>query len=338
MKRLVLLLHTVLATSWLHGAVITLNNNNPSPGQYTTYAAAEAASVSGDTILVHGSALSYGAVVVSKSLAIIGPGHRPMTNGHLSALFSSIGLSANGIQLTGLRVVGGISGTGVSGILITHTRSGSVSLLGGSSASEISLCVLDSFVDFGDTGTGITIRNSHFTGGSFPLRNLGGSGSKTLLNNVFEGDGSSFLLGPGVLMSGAVLSNNIFFGLSPNSGVQSGCVYNNNLTFSTANNALPPAGQTGSGNIVNANPLFVGAASPSGFDYSRNYRLQAGSPCLGSGTNGSNIGLYDGSVVFSMSGEPMRPQTISVTTPTAVPFGGAIPTDVIIRKSTPDTQ
>jgi hypothetical protein len=338
MKKIMLSLCVISITSALHGAVLTLNNHNPSPGQFTTFAAAEVAAAAGDTVLVHGTNLSYGTITVSKSLTIIGPGHRPITPGNLSAKFANITISINGVHISGVEVSGEISGSGVSDVSLTYVRCGSVLLLESCTNALVALCVIDEYIDLGNTGSGIAIKNSHITGGSFPLRNFGGSGNKALSNNILEGDGTHFMLAPGGLLNNTLLSNNIFYGLSPNSGTQSGCVYNNNLSFATPNNTLPPSGQSGTGNKVNINPQFVGAGTPSGFSYSRNYRLQTGSPGLGAGTLGTHIGVYEPSVDFSMTGEPGRPQTVSISATPSVPFGGTIQTNFTVRKSTPNAQ
>ncbi|MEY4204944.1 MAG: hypothetical protein RL013_2648, partial [Bacteroidota bacterium] len=52
MKQLFLLFLAFTLSASVEARVLTLNNNNPSPGQYTTWSSAYSAALSGDTILV----------------------------------------------------------------------------------------------------------------------------------------------------------------------------------------------------------------------------------------------------------------------------------------------
>ncbi len=62
-------------TTMVSAATFTVNNNNPSPGQYTTILAAMNAAANGDVILVSGSPTVYSiGANITKSLTIIGTG------------------------------------------------------------------------------------------------------------------------------------------------------------------------------------------------------------------------------------------------------------------------
>jgi hypothetical protein len=76
MKQLRLLSAVAMLTlsSNLFAAVFTVNNANPSPGQYTTVAAAVAAASTGDTLMISGTDISYGNMTINKALTLIGPG------------------------------------------------------------------------------------------------------------------------------------------------------------------------------------------------------------------------------------------------------------------------
>src|SRR5215467_7839957 len=80
MKQFFLLL-TLSTSMSLFATVRTVSNNPSTLAQYNTIQAAINASVSGDTIYVHGSPINYaGFTVTDKRLTIIGPGWAPQAN------------------------------------------------------------------------------------------------------------------------------------------------------------------------------------------------------------------------------------------------------------------
>jgi hypothetical protein len=164
-------------------------------------------------------------------------------------------------------------------------------------------------------------------------------------NNIFAYSGGGYLVNGNI--NNTIFQNNIFYGVTANfvggSGVQTDCLYVNNLSFGhTNNNTLPPTGQGGSNNLVNVDPKIVNIQLPtqgSSFSYTRNYRLQADSPCKGAGIGGTDIGLYEPDFEFSMTGEPQRPQALSLNpNPAVVPNGGTTTVNFTIRKSTVNAQ
>ena len=315
MKYLSLALFVLLSVAG-HATVFTLNNSNPSPGQYATFAAAQSAANAGDTILVHGSNTVYANFAISKTLTVIGPGHKPQTLLGLAASVNAIDISNNvSIGNTGNNWL-------ISNNVFENAGVQAITLAGGSNATNL-------------TVSNNIINSANVLGG------FGGTGTKLFSNNVFTWSGAGLLMASGESARNVTFENNIFYGITPNAGTQTTCVYNRNLSYLTSNNALPPAGQAGSGNLINVNPLFVNVFTPpasSAFSYTRNYRLQTGSPALGAGTGGTHIGVYEPDFEFSMSGEPLRPQTNSVVTPSSVPLGGTIQTSFTIRKATTNAQ
>ena len=327
--------------------ILTLNNNNPTPGQHTTFAAAHDAAAPGDTILVHGSPVSYGNVTISKKLAVIGPGHKPNTPSGLGATFGTFNISS----LTGVRI---------QGVKFDATLTGS-NLLTNVDSLIVENCFIAGNFNIGNGCDHVVIRNSVFQGGiirgdnsSFddlvvennffvlpnPLFDWGGTGNKIVRNNIFaQLTGTNLVAGS---IRNTLFENNIFYGVNPNSGTQTDCIYANNITFGTSNNQLPPNGQGGSDNQEGVDPLFVNPtplASLTFFDYNRDYRLQPGSPAIGTGTNGTDIGVYEPDFIFSKTGEPARPQATAVMpNPVAVPSGGTTNVNFTIRKSTTETN
>ena len=92
-------------STMVSASTFTVNNNNPSPGQYTTILAAMNAAVNGDVILVSGSPTTYsiGANII-KSLTIIGTGYAPIKDNPLVTriAFSGLGIYASNVTIKGI--------------------------------------------------------------------------------------------------------------------------------------------------------------------------------------------------------------------------------------------
>ena len=133
-------------------------------------------------------------------------------------------------------------------------------------------------------------------------------------------------------LEGAIIENCIFYRSEPTGCT--GCTFNNNLTFFCLYNSLPPAAwsagapNVGSGNIQNADPLWVAypALGDAPWSSTHNYSPQAGSPALGTGTNGTNIGLTGGNApVDNIPTHPKTPEVIEIDIPvSSVPAGGTL--------------
>lgn len=356
MKNVFTLLCLLFLSLTAQATVLTLNNNNPTPGQYTTFAAAHTAAAAGDTILVHGSPLTYGVAVISKKLAIIGPGHKPNTPSGLPATFDQIAISNNlvGVRLSGLRIayITGVSSqslTNVDSLIIDNSFFFGVGGFGLYAGTDCNHLVIRNsifqfaIIQFGGTNIDDVVLENNFLVAPGILAGWGGVGNKVVSNNVFAYAGSGYLLFPGSPEArNTLFQNNIFYGVTANFGTQTDCIYANNISFGSFDNQLPPNGQGGSGNLVNVDPLFVNP-TPIGslisFQYTRDYRLQPGSPAIGAGTFGTDIGMYEPDFTFSKTGEPARPQaTALLPNPVSVPVNGTTNVNFTIRKSTTETN
>ena len=100
-----ILLLALLMCIHAHATIRTLNNNTPSPGQYTAWAAAQAASSAGDTIYVSGNNIaSYGNITVTKNnLTIIGTGYFPSSQNNDIAFFNSITVQVPLTNIDGIK-------------------------------------------------------------------------------------------------------------------------------------------------------------------------------------------------------------------------------------------
>ncbi len=286
-----------LATSQLlHATVRTVSNEPGYPAQYTTVADAIAAAAAGDTLYLTGSGTSYGTIYLAKPLTIIGAGYN---NGSAATTVGSVfcRVGSTGSKLIGLYVAGShiypTSDGPNTNILIERCRFYSTQNPGYSmDGLVIKNCVIDGPVNLGSDWTNVLITNNLLIGSNYYYNNsISGSTSPSVLisNNVFSISAGYALQN----IQYAVVSNNIFYGGGPANNGALNCAFNNNISYQTPDDALPPTGNVGAGNLVGVDPLFVNVPDANG-NLSYDYHLQAGSPGKNAGTDGTDIGLYGG--------------------------------------------
>ena len=110
-KFLSLLCLAFLMQTTTRATIRTVNNNNPSPGQFTSFSLAHNASANGDTIYVSGSSSVYAGTFITKQLTIIGTGHNPNKQNPVTSVFDYIDCSAgsSGSKFIGLTFNGQLS-------------------------------------------------------------------------------------------------------------------------------------------------------------------------------------------------------------------------------------
>ncbi len=348
-KSVFALLVALLSVGSTQATIHTLCNMPYSPGQFTTFLAAHAAAIPGDTIYVHGSSLSYGAVNISKSITLIGAGHNPAKQAPLPSIFNSITIVTNSqnVQLIGLTMQGATLSGSNNTIGIKRCKfmefSNSPPTIGiqfsGSQASvtiegcvfmPASLSALGPNINFlGASASNVFIRNNVFS------REIVTNGLTTFLtffieNNLFLGTVNAFFN-----LNNATINNNIFYRQSPQgaAGGPSNNVMNNNISFSCAINTFSAPGVN---NLVNINPLFTTfPLAGATFDYTHDYRLAAGSPGLLNGTDGTDRGVFGGfGFKFNMTGEPAMAEIFSfqITSATTILPGGTLDISVTSKR------
>ena len=315
--------------------VITVSNQPSSPGQYYSIQAAINAANSGDTLYVQGSPNSYGNIVVNKRLTFIGPGFNPQ--GQFTSM-ATIGM----ITLDSLNSIGCATGSRFISLNIAYINKKQIEFyqINNIIFERCKISTTDSNESF-VSGNGWVFRNCLFywTGGSD--LNLGNYDNIVILNNffnfapqstsqiaitasnkptiiinnnIFTGSGTGYYSGPTFSnISGAQISNNIFYGKSPLG--TSSCVFANNLSYGSSSTTLPPPGNTGQNNIANADPQFVYIPiSAYTFDYTYDFHLQVSSPGHNAGTEGTDIGIFGGAYPMptfgasTITGHPPIPQ------------------------------
>jgi len=140
--------------------------------------------------------------------------------------------------------------------------------------------------------------------------NVNATGSNTtILNNNFVG-ATGVEAAFNTKLLDCIVTNNIFFGSTPSIGNTGSTstnfqrnVFTNNISFATGDDALPPAGggsgNTGSGNIVASSPSFVNVQLLDAWSSAYDFTLQAGSPAINAGSDGTDMGITGGSYPFT---------------------------------------
>jgi hypothetical protein len=156
---------------------------------------------------------------------------------------------------------------------------------------------------------------------------------------------SALALGYYSPISNADIRNNIFYEKSPMNSINNNVTlsaFNNNITYNCTYGTIPSGSNVGSGNIINQDPIFLGAPDCGGSLIpveTYNWRLHPTSPGKNAGTDGTDIGPTGGvSPIYiyatgPLTGEPAIPQVYFENIPvSSVPVGGSFNVDVKARK------
>jgi hypothetical protein len=322
-------------TSMVSAATFTVNNNNPSPGQYTTIDAAMSAAADGDVILINGSPTTYQLgiyVSITKSLTFIGTGYDPQKDNPLTSNFSFYGgvisapnVTFKGIVFTNNLEVRGSNATFSECYFNSIFRISNVTgLTLRNNVFAFSLHYAIYFVEVNSSATpNIVFENNIFTAGAQFYNNHFANGV-VLRNNVFLANSAINLSGGGGSPINWTFQNNIFWNVAIATETPSSA-FINNISYSPEGNTNVPITNGGMnvGNI-NANPQFINY-SGGGFSSAHNYRLQAASPGHLAGTDGIDIGAFGGATPHTDHGMPNIPvMKVMNITGGAVPVGGTI--------------
>lgn len=313
----------------------------------------------GDTILVYGSSNSYGTVDVYKTLTLIGEGYYNdgNTSATIGTLFlqnfnASIGASNStiiGFNISAVYFEAGFTNSVVGQRVLTgisllrckiNTSNFTYATTAARTITDINYinCIITSAITYNQYSTEITeeitFSNCIFDGVTFTsylVRNsTQGLDTWESLHNV-KIYNSLFLNSTSGLLSncvGIVFEDNIFFGHELFVGDYAQITWNHNLFYLIDQSPLGTNDNTGSGNLVDTNPLFTTFPSTGGgFSYAHDYHLQSSSPALTAGLEGDEIGIYGGAYPFEVGANPPVPVVTEVTIQdgtSSVPAGGTI--------------
>lgn len=307
MKRLILLMITIVFTLTAQSKVWRVNNIAGINADFNNFTAAQANASASDTLYIEGSTTSYGNITLTKPLVIIGPGYflteNPQTQANsVCSTFGTITFStgSTGSIITGLKVtdiieikVGDISvirNYVIAGIKINSNESfgnilisnnyieGNVNCTGDSQIYNI--IITNNYIDsansisFGENYSGIISNNVIYTIYDLDIHNF------SIINNILRG-------GPSIPL------DNVFF---------------NNIGSSTQF----PNNNNNQQN-VNMTDVFVGKT---GNSTDGQWQLKPYSPALGAGSDGTDCGIFGGSSPYVLSGLPSIPAIYEITMPT----------------------
>jgi hypothetical protein len=293
----------------MNATVRTVSNNPSSPGQFIDVTAAIAGSSAGDTLYIQGSPTSYGNFTVNKKLVLIGAGYdvvgtdynQPTTVGTVT--YDTVFTDAiSGGKIIGLLFTGSLTYTGTARGKIHNyviERScfsyyyTSVYVLGNN--WTIKNCIIQGTIDIGNFSNCLISNNYLYNCAVYNSN----QSSVIIQNNLFVNNTGTNEFSS---VTSATLNNNIFYS-NPVNGSTS-CIFNNNISYNSVSQTIPPAGNSGTGNLTQVNPKFVSATIPipsvsSIIPYWYNikqydWHLQASSPGHNAGLDGTDIGIYGG--------------------------------------------
>lgn len=282
----------------------------------------------GDTLHIEQSTATYGPLIMTKKLVLIGPGFfldknpKTQVNGSYGAPVGAITMDAAscaGSVLTGLTINGNVNMGTSRLILMRNYIAGSTVFVGaiGTTATD-SLIIAQNYME-PSTRIGIQER----TGGTGIITNL------NITNNYIgaHSNNSSYTsISTGGRVSGGLLKNNVLFSRMQVSnmyvlnnmmfGTYSNTFYNCLLEF----NAVKVATQfqAPSGTNITTNSVNNLAQSNLGFinesgTADNSMQLQTTSPAKGAGKSGEDMGIFGGAMPYVLSGIPAVPNVYELT-------------------------
>lgn len=333
----------LLGSLQVKATVKTLNNNNPSPGQYSSWAQVQSSLAMGDTIYVSGSPFSYGDISILNTnvdCTIIGTGFQPTKQQPLISEFGLIKISGISNAICKVKLFG----------LHIHQLD-----LPGIKEGYIAKCLIEDGAHVNGNGNSFMEYNIIKLGENTYQNDMVGVSSNERIqvrNNVFIADTQT---NNSSILKNAIFYNNIYinghlslYGGSPASGLGANCMLYNNVfihanVFSTnplqdmamynCFDANSSTNVNNGNNLFNTNPLLVNPVLnyanviPLNWDM----HLQAGSPCIGTGAAFADMGVYGGiyGSGFTMTGEPNIPQIKQMNLPATAIKGQTFNVDLI---------
>jgi hypothetical protein len=326
MKKAIVTLTVAVFTMLLSTATIrTVSNNASSPGHSTSLPTAIASSSVGDTLYIQGSPTSYGNVIIDKKLTLIGSGYAPdSTDYNLATTITQITLDTTGLYLLqGLKIIGvSLYNTGGSSINYSTSPTNDRGLIHNISFERCYIYTYSTAYISGNNWSFLNCVFNYPNTGGYPIDignydniiitncffvntyiNNSNKSSVNLYNSIFLNYSGNFFNSN---VSNMGIYNCIFYNSNP--GGCTNCLFMNNIVYDDATRDLQiPAVNSGSGNFVNSNPLFVQTptahpAIGTTINYSDlktyNWHLQSGSPGHNAGTDATDIGFYGGAYPY----------------------------------------
>jgi len=316
-----LVIITFLFTQTAMAKIWRVNNGTGVQADFTTVQAAHNGAAEGDTIHLEPALNSYGNLNMTKRLVIISTGAFSTSNPGIQAdakhgYLDNVNIQnsgANGSVLSVRFAAGFNIHNGVANITLTNCVA--------TNASDNANCCGRPYIEMNNADNIIISRCI-----ASSIRFLNGSNNIICTNNIVWG----FIGNDGG--SDGVITNNVIRAGNPNDGVTlfNSVVANNifnktmNTGFSNCNvsdnfasgTGTPPAGFT----FVDMATVFE---NPDGGFVDNVFRLKAGSPAIGAGQGGADLGAYGGANAFKLGVTPAIPSIYKLTVP-ASPGGNTM--------------
>jgi hypothetical protein len=343
MKKSILFITACLLFSIAANATVWTVSNNPlKPAQFDNLQEAADTSIvqDYDTLYVMPSPYNYGSLIVRRPLVIMGAGFNPQNENKLKTeldyiLFKSLYdewnneiKSSDSTIIIGLKInIIGNNGS-FNG---EHSKGGTDFItIKRCHISTIYMCadidpvmgwnISNNLIGTLKTGfnrTGWSDDNSDNTMDCIVTNNIifgwvSELKSSVLSNNLFISDGDDAFY----YVNYCTIKNNIFYFNDLNIDMTSNSNYYNNLSYigGLTDREYKFSGGTNntfSNNIENVNPQFV-YEDDQKFDLTDDYHLAEGSPALGAGFSGEDLGIFDGPSPYIESGAPSIPQILQM--------------------------
>lgn len=323
MKNLVTSILFLLAFAASHSGIAQtirrVNNTGVNPqgvNIYTTLQAAHDASSAGDIIYLEPSGISYGSLTCVRPLTIIGNGYFLAQNPGLQLdLRESIvgdilfGAGSAGSRITGCTQSGTYLQINANNVVVERNQINNIYLgtnvFTGASSSVNNALIRQNYITGSITfsTSGSTTVSSIIVSNNFINGGISTSGAYTQLNSI-------------------LISNNVIGSFAGNNGaglqVDNAVIKNNVLTYTTASTNFTPRNNaysynisgnaafgTANGNQQNVAPtnLFVGGTTST----DGAFVLRTGSPAIGTGESGTDVGMFGGVLPYRIAGIPNVP-------------------------------
>lgn len=135
MKKTITILAALFIAVAANAKILRVSNVTESSAPYSSFDAAEKDATAGDTIMMDGSAINYGSIIIGKSIVLIGPGYFLNENGinfvsPASACVNDVKMEAEGIVMQGMTVEGKIDILSPKCVINRCRVNGNISLWG----------------------------------------------------------------------------------------------------------------------------------------------------------------------------------------------------------------
>lgn len=295
----------------LQATVLHVDNKPNRPaGYYNDINIAITNASQGDTLFIYPSNIIYGtgyygSLTITKKLHFVGFGYDGTTN--FCSRFGAITLDTT-TSPSSNPSGSSFQGLTISSISCSKSNINNIKLNGNFITSQITI---------GTNCSGWLIENNYI----YDYINVNYCSNITINNNIFRADyygiyyssSSSVIISHNLFMNwryfnqvfNATISNNIFVcSYSTNTSSMNSNVFVNNISWQSSATpyTLPPASNTGSGNISNQDPQFETGLSSGSFDYTKDYHLKSTSPAKNAGSDGTDMGPYGGTNPFVWGG------------------------------------